>query len=123
LRLLADNRSTPRTPAFWPLRITDKTYRSATGRVLNASLRGLLFQTTQSFSPGDSVEMEIQVGPGCTLRCVAHIARRHPTQPGAYAYGAEFDYFHDDGYTLLYTILRDLLKEDPHFGPYHVPTK
>ena len=112
MRLLADNRNTPRTPAFWPLRITDKANHSATGRVLNASLRGMLFQTTQVFHPNDPLEMEIHVGPGSTVRCVAHITRIHPTTPGAYAYGVEFDYFHDEGYTLLHNILRELLKQE-----------
>jgi hypothetical protein len=112
LRLLAENRSTPRTPAFWPIRFATKAQRSATGRVLNASLRGLLFQTTQSFTPGESLEMEIQVAPGWTVRCAGHITRRHPTPPEVYAYGVAFDYFHDDGYTLLQHILRSLMKEE-----------
>ncbi|HLV78658.1 MAG TPA: PilZ domain-containing protein [Chthonomonadaceae bacterium] len=112
MRLLADNRNAPRTPAFWPLRITDKTHRAATGRVLNASLRGLCFQTNTPFHLNDSLELEIQVGPGYTLQCVAHIVRRQPGPNGVYVYGAEFDTFHANGYSILQKILKDLLKQE-----------
>lgn len=118
MRLLADKRETLRTPVFWPLTLTDRTQQTHKARVLNATPSGLLIQTHQEWLIGEPLEMQIRVGPGCTLRCRGHILRKEPSPARNYGFGEVYghtcyavalDSFDDGGHALFQRLLSEIL--------------
>ncbi|HZT43550.1 MAG TPA: PilZ domain-containing protein [Chthonomonadaceae bacterium] len=122
MRLLSDKRQTARTPIFWPLHITDKAQQSLKARVVNASPRGLLVRSPQRLPMGEPLEMQIQIGPGCSIRCSGHILREELSPSKEYNFGetyehvcyaVELDRFEDNGQATFHQVLTEVLKQTP----------
>jgi len=122
MRLLADKRGTPRTPIFWPVSLIDGVQGVFKGRVVNATDPGLLIQTHQEWNIGEPLEMQMQVGPGCTIRCRGHILRKEPSPAHYYGFGEAYghicyaiavDSFYGDGYTIFQRLLQEIIQPAP----------
>jgi hypothetical protein len=87
---MTDERREPRIEVIWPVRAAGIS-GVGTGRTMNVSLCGALFKADVDLDHGDLVLLEIGLGDGPSIHCVAQVVRRMTLDAG-HAYGVDFRY-------------------------------
>jgi hypothetical protein len=82
------------------------------GRAVNVSRSGILFQSSVSYQPGDTLDMEILLNERASVRCLVRIRRVRPALTTASAYGAEFVRFYNDGHRVYNDYVQRLRRRE-----------